>query len=143
MEAAMSTVSENNPAFDVLDSCREHESYRKFHRQSHRNTFNITYDPVDVFILVAGEDCVGGRIELVQGAGSDLKRHRELHTRPVVFACIELLDVAWTLSEILVVLQQGGENVVLVLGREANGVDFLLLFQCDDELIGILEQKVN
>lgn len=57
----------------------------------------------------------------------------------MVFAGVELLDVPGALSEVLVELQQCRENVVLVLGREADGVDFLLFFERDDELVRILE----
>lgn len=106
-----------------------------------RNTFNITYDPVDVFVVVAGEDRVGGGIELIQGTWRDFERHRELHARPVVLPGVESLDVARTFGEVLVELQQSGENVAFELRREANRVDFLLFFQRDDELVGILQKQ--
>lgn len=105
-----------------------------------RNTFNITYDPVDVFVVVAGEYRVRRGIELIQGTWRHFECHRKLDTRPVMLASIKSLSAARTFGEVFMILQQSGENNALVFRRKANGVNFLLLLQRNDELIGILQR---
>lgn len=58
-----------------------------------------------------------------------------------MLARIESLDAARPLGEVFVELEQSGENVILVFRRKADRVDFLLLFQRDDELVGVLQKQ--
>lgn len=105
METTVTAIGQHDAALDVLNSYEKNESIDS--TSSMRavvNTFDITYDPIDIFVVVACKDGVGGRIELIQRARRDLKRYRELHARPMVLACIKALQIARAFSKVFMEL---------------------------------------
>lgn len=79
VKPTVSSICEHDSALNVLNSCNEDELIDSTGSGTKcRNTFYITYDPVNIFVVVAGEDGVCRGVKLIQGTRSDLECHWKL-----------------------------------------------------------------
>jgi len=129
MQATVTAIGQNDATFDVLDACNRKQLFPQTDSAfaPPQYTFNITYDPVNVLVVVARKDRVGCRIELIQRAGSHLERNWELYAGPVVLSRIKLLHVTWAFGKVFVEFQERREHVVLEFRGKSNRVYFLFL----------------